>query len=260
MKGALVLLHGFASNSTRWWRLPAVVEDWKLLRPDLRGHAGSSGHPRIGMREWCEDITALLDAEGFERAVIGGHCLGANIAVNFAARHPARTAGLVLIEPLPRPALIGGMRRLAAIRPLLRFLGKAALAVSRLGLHRRRVETMDLEQWDRGAESGAIPLSTFASPLSDLRYMTFASYFQALSAVLEPLPELASIRCPALALLSRNSTMTDPDRTRAAMEQIREMEIVEMQAEHWIPTEQPAAMREAIATWLSRRTGPERAA
>ena len=45
----LVLLHGLASNSTRWWHFAAntrLREGWKLLRPDLRGHAGSSDRGR----------------------------------------------------------------------------------------------------------------------------------------------------------------------------------------------------------------------
>ncbi len=57
------------------------------------------------MAEWCADLAALLDAEGYRRAVIAGHCLGANIAVEFASRYLAKAVGLVLIEPMPREAL-----------------------------------------------------------------------------------------------------------------------------------------------------------
>ena len=121
MSTTLVLLHGLASNSTRWWhfaansRLPGL----KLLRPDLRGHAGSSDRGRIDMQVWCEDLVRLLDGHGCERAVIGGHCLGANISLHFAARYPQRTAGLVLIEPMPPRALVGNMRRILFFRRLL---------------------------------------------------------------------------------------------------------------------------------------------
>jgi esterase len=60
-------------------------------------------------------VPGILDAEGFSRAVVGGHCLGANIAVEFAARHPGCISGLVLIEPLPRDPLIGAMRRMVRL-------------------------------------------------------------------------------------------------------------------------------------------------
>lgn len=253
-------MHGLASNATRWWALASSLSGWKLLRPDLRGHAGSHDRGRIGMPEWCADLAALLDAKGCERAVIGGHCLGANIALHFAARYPQRTAGLVLIEPMPREALIGSMRTLFALRFLVKTAAYAARGLNALGIKRRHIEPMDLEKWDQAAATGEIALASFASPLSDLRSTPSAAYFQSICAMFEPLPAPATIHCPALVVLSRNSAMTDPARTRAAMEKLEEVEILELQAEHWIPTEQPEAMRGAIEHWLARRRDPGKAA
>ena len=212
------------------------------------------------MPEWCADLAALLDAEGCERAVVGGHCLGANIALHFAARYPQRTAGLILIEPMPREALIGSMRRLFAFRFLLRIISEIAILLNRIGIKRRHIGQIDLEKWDQAAASGEMALATFASPLSDLRNTPSAAYLQGVCGLFEPLPAPSAIRCPALVLLSRNSRMTDHARTRAAMEGLNDAEIVELQAEHWIPTEQPAAMRAAIEDWLARRRAPGTAA
>jgi pimeloyl-ACP methyl ester carboxylesterase len=249
----LVLLHGLASNSTRWWHYAAHTRlraGWKLLRPDLRGHAGSSDRGRIGVREWCEDLAALLDAERCERAVIGGHCLGANIALHFAARHPERTAALVLIEPMPREALAGNMKRLSLLRPLIIGLAYVARLANALGLRRRRLEPMNLEQWDRATQSGKAQLALYASPFSDLRTTPAAAYLQSLAAVGERLPDLARINAPSLVLLSRNSTMTDLARTRQTIARLPHADIVVLDAEHWIPTEQPDAMQAAIDDWL----------
>ncbi|HSA68257.1 MAG TPA: alpha/beta hydrolase, partial [Burkholderiales bacterium] len=73
MSRTLVLLHGVASNSTRWaeFRGRTRLEDWDILAPDLRGNA-SAAAPRtpLGMEVWCADIAALLDARGAARAVI----------------------------------------------------------------------------------------------------------------------------------------------------------------------------------------------
>lgn len=261
MSGTLVLLHGLASNATRWWHFAAHfgLPGWKLLRPNLRGHAGSSDRGRIGMREWCEDLVRLLDAEGCERAVIGGHCLGANIALHFAARHPERTAGLVLIEPMPPQALAGSMRRLMPFRSILLVTAKIVMILNRLGLHRSTIEAIDLEEWDRATQSGEAALARYASPLSDLKLAPVAAYLQSLAAVGEPLPPLAAIRAPALVLASRNSTMIDPARARAILEALPHAEFVILHAEHWIPTEQPEAMRLAIEDWLARKA-PGRAA
>ncbi len=126
-------------------------------------------------------------------------------------------------------------------------------ALNRLGIRRRRLEPMDLEQWDRAVQSGKRDLEGYASPLSDLRYVPFAAYVQGLAAMGDPLPDLAAIRCPTLVLISGNSSMTDPARTRAIMQAIPGVEIVRLDAEHWIPTEQPEAMCRAIEDWIARQ-------
>lgn len=77
----LVLIHGVASNMTRWSEFTeqtTLAQTWDLMRLDLRGHAGSLWRGRISMEIWCDDLAAILDAEGYDRAVVGGHCLGAN--------------------------------------------------------------------------------------------------------------------------------------------------------------------------------------
>ena len=77
MKRTLVLLHGAASNSTRWREFVerTSLKDWNILRPDLRGN-GDAVLPRtrLGMDVWCADIAALLDAERCEAMRCTGRC------------------------------------------------------------------------------------------------------------------------------------------------------------------------------------------
>jgi pimeloyl-ACP methyl ester carboxylesterase len=254
-KPALALLHGLASNGTRWWDFKARTRlaGWNILAPSLRGAAGSTDRRRVGMDEWSDDLARLLDAEGAARAVIGGHCLGANIALNFAARHPGRTAGLVLIEPMPPRALTGRMAFLRRFRVLPLAAAALARALNALGLHRRHIEPMDLEAWDKAVRAGTADLATYASPFSDLRLTPLAGYFGAVAALVEPLPDLARIACPVLVLTSKNTSMTDLSRARAELRPLAAAEFVELDAEHWIPTEQPEAMCRAIEEWILRK-------
>ena len=257
----LVLLHGAASNSTRWWRYvrDTRLDGWNIVRPDLRGHAalpdGRVDRRRAMMAAWCDDLAALLDRERCERAVIGGHCLGANIALHFAARRPERVAGLVLVEPMPRQAFTGAARRLAPLRGIASGLALAVRALNAIGVHRRRLEPMDLGEWDRALARGEGDLSRYASPLSDLRSTPLAGYLECLAAVGKPLPDLAGIAAPALVLLSASASWSDPDRSRSAMRRMPHAEVDAIAAKHWIPTEQPDAMREAIDGWLARGYG-----
>lgn len=255
MKPTLVFLHGLASNGTRWWDFAARtrLQGWRILRPNLRGAAGSTDRRPVGMREWSEDLARLLDAEGASRAVVAGHCLGANIALNFAALYPQRTAGLVLIEPMPPRALTGKLGFLRHFRFIPIGISWLARAVNAVGIYRRQVEPLDLEAWDKAVRAGTANLAVYSSPFSDLRMTPLASYFRALAAVGDPLPELSRIACPVLVLTSKNTNMTDLELARAELQALPAAEFVQLDAEHWIPTEQPEALCKEVENWIARK-------
>jgi esterase len=258
VNGTLVLLHGVASNSTRWAEFTertTLKKRWKILRPDLRGN-GSAAFPRtrLGMDVWCADLAALLDAERCERAVLAGHCLGGNIALQFATRYPGRVSAIVLIEPMPPEALAGTTGMLSFLKPALYLIYGAARALNSVGIYRRRLEWLDLREWDRATRSGEMKLSLFASLGVDLKSTPLAAYTRMLIATAEPWPDIATLRLPVLALISSRSSMTDPARTRRALAALPDCDVVQIDAVHWIPTEQPEAMRTTIEDWLGRRT------
>lgn len=254
----LLLLHGVGSNMTRWSEFvsqTALAESWDLLRLDLRGHGLSLRRGRIGMAEWCADLSAILAAEGYRQAVIAGHCLGADVGMEFAARHPNRTAGLILIEPIFRPALIGGMARLARHRPLFIALAHLIRALNAVGIHRRRLAPLDLEALDRETralmarpDAGDV-LGRYVSPLLDLRTTATAVYLQSLIALTGPPVDLRAIRAPVLALLTRTGDFTDRAVTLRFLEGLAECRTITLEARHWIPTEQPEAMRRTVEEW-----------
>jgi pimeloyl-ACP methyl ester carboxylesterase len=51
-----------------------------------------------GLGTHVDDLLAVLDHAGQERAVLAGHSLGAFIAVRFALQHPDRVESLVLLD------------------------------------------------------------------------------------------------------------------------------------------------------------------
>ncbi len=257
----LVLIHGAASNLTRWSELVAetrLAAERDILRLDLRGHGKSIDRGPTSLEIWADDIAGLLDAEGIARAVLLGHCLGASVAVTFSARHPARTGGLILIEPTMRAALTGTLGRVRRFAPLLRVLIGGIRALNRLGLHRRVLDSLDLGALDRAfrarlAEPGgrAALEARYASVREDLRVMPTAAYLQDLVETVRPVP-LERVRAPALVLLSNARTFADAGRTRSELARLAGAEIRLVDAAHWIPTERPREMREAIEGWVGR--------
>ena len=95
----VVFLHG-VTDSWRSFepvleRLPPTV---RTLAVTQRGH-GHSSKPAggYGYRDLSEDLRGFLDALHLPAAVIAGHSMGGMVAQRFAADHPGRVAGLVLM-------------------------------------------------------------------------------------------------------------------------------------------------------------------
>jgi len=255
----LVLVHGMGSNLTRWsefFEQTTLKASWDLARLDLRGHGESPWRGRTGMEVWSEDLAAILNAEGYARAVVGGHCLGANFALNFAHLKPERTQGLILIEPMPPASVRGATRRLRLAAPLIALAVHAIRAANGLGLHRRRLHRLDLKMLDAmtradmESQQSARPMTRiYASPLFDLRYMTTAAYLQDLLELWRALPPLPAIRAPVLALVSAGGRFVDPVEVERVLATLPALTLAKFSALHWIPTEQPQAMRDTIERW-----------
>jgi class 3 adenylate cyclase/pimeloyl-ACP methyl ester carboxylesterase len=92
------------------WEIPAgarfhrrLASTCRLIRLNLRGVGMSdriSGVPTLESR--MDDIRAVMDAAGSERAVIFGLGDAGPLCVLFAATYPERTSGLVLLNSAPR--------------------------------------------------------------------------------------------------------------------------------------------------------------
>ncbi|WP_006747738.1 alpha/beta fold hydrolase [Thioalkalivibrio paradoxus] len=258
---ALMLLHGLASNGSRWnelVRTSSLTRDWTVLVPDLRGQALSVVREPIRSEDWVADLAAILDQEGFADCVIGGHCLGANVAARFALRFPERVRGLILVEPMLAETLSGGLGMLARARGLLGPLAGAVLVANRLGLWRRLLPRLDLEALDRetrrkmaeGRDRQALT-RRYGSPLHDLRYVPVASYLQSLRETLRPMPPWDRLQAPTLVLLSSGNRFGDCGRAQSLLRAIPRHSIAVVEAEHWIHAEEPEALRLHIEHWLA---------
>ncbi len=255
----IVLLHGVASNMTRWSEFvehTSLKETWDLLRPDLRGHGESFSRGRLGLEIWCRDLRDVLDAEGYDQALLIGHSLGAQIAVQFAARYPARVHGLVLIDPIFHQALRGGMRVLDRLRPAVSLLAVLVRLLSRLGLRRRHIPTRDLRKLDEKTRRDLLSvgkqkemIELYSSPWEDLKYFPMASFLQELLEITRPLPPLSHIKAPILILLSSGITYTDPAVTRRILADCPQAQTVTIEAYHWPMTENPLKVRTTIEQW-----------
>lgn len=258
---ALVLLHGLASNLTRWSEFvehSALRGRHDLIRIDLRGHGGSDVGGTIALEVWADDLAALLDQEGQAQAILVGHSLGAQLALHFAHRHARRAAGLVLIDPVFREALRGRWRLLASCAPVLRGAALVVRGLNALGLRRRCLPPLDLRELDRlarqalrSAEAEAAFVRRYSSARADLRSTRTATYLQDLAEMFRAPPEPATLPLPVLALLSAGATFADPAVMRRRLERMPRVTFGTIACHHWPLTERPAEVRAAIERWVA---------
>ena len=74
----------------------------RLLSLDCRGHGRTrplGPADKLSFSSFADDLAALMDHLGLQRAVVGGISMGAGVALNLASRHPQMVAGLILSRP-----------------------------------------------------------------------------------------------------------------------------------------------------------------
>jgi pimeloyl-ACP methyl ester carboxylesterase len=98
----LVLLHGIGSGAASWvQQFDVLGASRRVLAWDAPGYGAST--PVAAASPVADDYATVLkdwlDALGIQRCVLVGHSLGAIIAGAFAAAHPQRVTGLLLLSP-----------------------------------------------------------------------------------------------------------------------------------------------------------------
>jgi len=93
----IVFIHGWSFDNRCWDdQFSDFARSYRVLRYDLRGF-GKSSLPEAGKSySHTDDLVALLDFLGIEKAHILGHSFGGRIAVDFALHYPERTISLIL--------------------------------------------------------------------------------------------------------------------------------------------------------------------
>ncbi len=111
----LVLTHGAGANHRMFdAQLPALAAGYRVLTWDVRAHGLSRPNSApFTVTRVVDDLKALLDAIGCERAVIGGQSMGGNVAQEFVRRHPERTRALLLIDCACNTASLSTLEKVA---------------------------------------------------------------------------------------------------------------------------------------------------
>ncbi len=98
----LVLLHGPGESAVNWrWVLPDLVEERRVIAPDLPAHGSSgTGEGPLDREQALAWLDEVIEATCESPPVVVGHVLGGAIAARYAVDHSDRLRGLVLVDSL----------------------------------------------------------------------------------------------------------------------------------------------------------------
>jgi pimeloyl-ACP methyl ester carboxylesterase len=96
---AIVFLHGAGMDHSVWALLARAFSHhgFGVLAPDFPGHGRSAGPALSSIGALADWTAALIDAARIKTARVIGHSMGSLVALEMAARHPAKLSALGLI-------------------------------------------------------------------------------------------------------------------------------------------------------------------
>jgi len=95
----ILLVHGMRAHA-HWFApvAPALVDRFRVLSVDLRGHGHSDQTPPYGHLVFGEDVTALIETLDLRDLVLLGHSMGGGVALRSALKIQERLRALVLVD------------------------------------------------------------------------------------------------------------------------------------------------------------------
>lgn len=134
-KPPLLICNGLGTPPEAWPTLLTDEPDYWVAGWNHRGGLGSdrpADPARIEVVDHVDDAFALMDAMGWDRAVVLGWSIGVNVAFEMAQRHPERVSGIVALAGVPGGTFEAGFATLMVPKPLRRHVSMGVVQGGRM--------------------------------------------------------------------------------------------------------------------------------
>jgi esterase len=99
---ALIILHGLYGSSDNWVTIARKLSShYTIYLVDQRNHGRSPHSSEHTFEGMAADVDELMTSENIEKAYILGHSMGGKTAMLFAALHPDKLLGLIIVDIYP---------------------------------------------------------------------------------------------------------------------------------------------------------------
>ncbi|MGW2643337.1 alpha/beta fold hydrolase [Streptomyces sp. NPDC001393] len=231
----LIALHGHLSEGATFAPLArALGPTWHLIAPDQRGQGESDRAADYSREGYLTDTEALFDHLGLDRAVLLGHSLGAINAYQFAAQHPERVSALINVEGAAALGLDGS-------NPFGFLLALPYEAPTRKAL----IEGMGpaapyFSDRLRQNSDGSWRLPFHPQEMYESEDQVHGDHWD----------DWTATTCPALLLRGTKGVITSEQAT-AMTERRPGTRLVELDADHTLPTSAPTEFADAVRAFLA---------
>jgi pimeloyl-ACP methyl ester carboxylesterase len=245
----LVLVHGACHDHSAWTLLARwfAHHGHAVLAPDLPGHARSDGPLLPDVQAHADWLWKLLSAAGVQRAALAGHSMGSLIALEAAARAPARATHLVLLGTAFPMKVSEALLATAVADPLAAMRRVNEWSISS---HASKPGFPSPGSWLHGGALALMRRVQAAGQRAEAGRNVFHHGFRVCDAYAGGLDAAARVRCPAAVLIGRADQMTPP-RAAQALAKALSARVHEVPTGHHLMAEAPdavlAAMREALS-------------
>jgi pimeloyl-ACP methyl ester carboxylesterase len=255
----LILLHGHGNEAHLWDDfVPCVAPHYRVIAVDQRGHGDSDWDPegRYETNWMVDDLEALTSALEIDRFVLIGFSMGGRVSMGFAARHPERLAGLVIVdigpELDPRGVMRIGQEMQSKPAPVFASIDEYVAALS-LNYPAgqpdslRRMAQFGLRQREDGLfELKMDPKMRGERPDDEAARAREEAFIQ------EQWDALERLSCPTLVVRGAASDVLSPDTADRMVDDVLQngrLEIIP-QAAHSVATDNPKAFEEAVSRFV----------
>jgi pimeloyl-ACP methyl ester carboxylesterase len=258
----VLLCDGIGCDGYVWRHLRHDLGERFCVHPHYRGH-GRTALPRdparVTIEDLADDVACVLDDALVERAVLIGHSMGVQVALETYRRHSAHVAGLVLLCGAPSHPLrtFRGSAALEDWLPLIqRWIQRAPGVFNRVSraVLPTRLAYEVASRFEIRRE--LVEPGDFMPYLEGMARIDSRLFIAMLAAAGQHSAEdvLPQVTVPTLVIAGGRDGFTPPDRSRAIAAAVPGAELLEIpNASHTAPIEHPQLVNLAIRDFLSRR-------
>jgi pimeloyl-ACP methyl ester carboxylesterase len=243
-KPAIIFLHGAANDHSVWSFQSRYFahHGFNVLAVDLPGHGKSFGNAKTTIAQYTDWLINLCDNGAIECAAVVGHSMGSLIALDIAARHPARISHLALLgcsAPMP---VADALLDAATHRP------HEAFDMLNIWGHAPQVK------WNQSAIPGTSLMMAYKCLLEKSRPGVLANDLNACRLFMIDDAAMKNIAAPTMILSGTRDMMTPPKAAALVAKQINGAKWVSLDGVgHAMMQEAPGEVLDALKDFIKLR-------